>query len=77
MTATMDVGLIPLARDDAADRHFNDCKSDLKGMEYAACGIPCVASPSRPYQAWVQPGVNGYLAETPEQWLRALLDAAG
>lgn len=71
ITATMDIGLVPLARSTEVERHFNDCKSTLKGMEYAACGIPCVASPSAPYRAWVQPGRTGLLADTPQEWVAA------
>lgn len=62
-----DIGLIPL------DAHlFSDAKSDLKGMEYAAAGIPCIASPSRPYRDWVEPGANGFLARKPREWREAL-----
>ena len=62
-----DIGLIPLD-----DHVFSSGKSELKGMEYAALGIPCIASPSRPYQDWVDPGSNGFLAKTPRQWREAL-----
>jgi len=62
-----DIGLIPLD-----DHLFSDAKSDLKGMEYAAAGIPCIASPSRPYREWVDEGVNGFLARKPREWREAL-----
>lgn len=74
ITATFDIGLVPLAEGSARSRKLNDCKSHLKGMEYNACGIPCVATPSESYEWWVEPGVNGFLASTPEEW-RAALDA--
>lgn len=67
MTASMDVGLVPLA-----PILFNECKSALKGMEYAACGIPCVASSTGPYREWVDVGENGFLASTPGEWRDAL-----
>lgn len=67
-TATMDVGLVPLARN-----KFNESKSYLKGLEYAACGIPCIATPTHEYKLWVQNGVNGLLAAKPAEW-RAALD---
>ena len=67
-TATMDVGLVPLA-----ENRFNEGKSCLKGMEYAACGIPCVATPTDEYRLWVDDGENGLLAANPSQW-RAALD---
>ena len=45
------IGLVPLA-----DKPFNYAKSDIKGLEYAAAGIPFVASPSPAYvdlaKAW-------------------------
>lgn len=44
LTATMDVGLVPLA-----DHRFNDGKSWLKGLEYAACGIPAIVSRTPEY----------------------------
>lgn len=66
-TSMIDIGLVPLE-----DTTFNECKSHLKGMEYAACGIPCIASPSGPYREWVEPGVNGLLAAKPKDWFEAL-----
>ena len=67
ITATMDVGLVPLA-----PNQFNEGKSHLKGMEYAACGIPCIATPTESYRHWVEPGVNGLLASKPHEWRSAL-----
>jgi hypothetical protein len=67
-TATMDIGLVPLDRN-----RFNEGKSALKGMEYAACGIPCVATPTGEYRLWVEEGSNGLLAASPAQW-RAAMD---
>jgi cephalosporin hydroxylase len=67
ITAVMDVGLVPLGRS-----NFNEAKSCLKGMEYAACGIPCVATPTEQYRGWVKPGENGFLARRPKDWLRHL-----
>lgn len=66
-TQEIDIGLVPLEL-----THFNQCKSYLKGLEYAACGIPCIASPTQQYMQWVDPGVNGLLARTPEEWVAAL-----
>lgn len=67
ITATMDVGLVPLVMN-----RFNEEKSWLKGLEYAACGIPCVASPTESYRSWVEPGVNGFLAKRGHDWIRHL-----
>lgn len=66
-TQEIDIGLAPLDY-----TKFNECKSALKGMEYAACGIPVVATPTGPYKEWVEHGVNGMLARRPKDWLRSL-----
>lgn len=71
ITAVMDIGLVPMERN-----RFNECKSHLKGMEYAACGIPCIATPTDSYSRyWLAGGDNGrigMLADRPTVWLRAL-----
>lgn len=56
MVAHFDIGLVPLAQN-----KFNACKSWVKGLEYGAMGVPCVASPSREYRSYVRPGINGLL----------------
>jgi len=71
ITAVMDVGLVPLEVN-----RFNDAKSHLKGMEYAAAGVPCVASPTDSYAGyWLAGGDDGrvgLLARRPRDWVRAL-----
>jgi hypothetical protein len=64
---TIDIGLVPLSLNE-----FNECKSWLKGLEYAACGIPCVASPTGQYREFVDDGNDGLLASSPEEWMAAL-----
>lgn len=56
MLANFDVSLVPLAQN-----KFNACKSWVKGLESNAMGVPAVASPSREYRAYIEPGTNGYL----------------
>jgi hypothetical protein len=56
------VGLVPLAR-----HHFNEAKSYLKGLEYAAAGIPFIATPTEEYRILAEAGV-GRLAESPDEW---------
>ncbi len=66
ITACFDIGLVPLAKN-----QMNECKSHLKGLEYAACGIPTIASPSESYKWFLDSG-GGYLADKPAQWTRFL-----
>ena len=56
------IGLVPLIESD-----FNESKSYLKGLEYAAAGIPFIASPSSEYRLLHEAGV-GRLAATPDEW---------
>lgn len=65
------VGLVPLVRN-----AFNEAKSYLKGLEYAAAGIPFIATPTEEYRLLHAAGV-GRLAETPDEWMdhaKELLD---
>ena len=66
-----DIGIVPLN-----DIPFNHAKSNLKGIEYAASGIPFVAQALPEYRNLYKSGV-GRIAETPEEWvahLEELLD---
>jgi hypothetical protein len=68
---TFDIGLMPLIVND-----FNRAKSCLKGLEYAAAGIPFVASALPEYQ-WLSDRGCGRVAASPEEWvtyLTGLLD---
>lgn len=51
-----DIALAPLA-----DVVFNRCKSNLKFLEYAACGIPVIASAVEPYAKTIKDGDTGLL----------------
>ena len=59
---SMHVGLVPLNR-----VPFSEAKSNLKGLEYAAKGIPFIATPTREYEILAEAGI-GRLAETPDEW---------
>jgi hypothetical protein len=69
--AEFDVGIVPLS----ANR-FATAKSWLKGIEYAAAGVPAVASPAPEYRHMAhQDGC--LLANSPDEWfthLHRLLD---
>jgi glycosyl transferase family 1 len=68
ITAVMDIGLVPMELN-----RFNEAKSHLKGMEYAACGIPCIATPTESYaDYWLADGEGGLLARKPKDWTDAL-----
>lgn len=65
------VGIAPLN-----DTRFNEAKSWLKMLEYAALGVPCIGSPRAEYRRIHALGV-GLLADSPKDWYRhakALLD---
>lgn len=64
--AELDVGVVPLKLD-----RFNEAKSWLKGLEFAALGTPFVASPTGEYCRLAKLGV-GVLAERPKDWAREL-----
>ncbi len=63
-----DIGLAPIA-----DTPFGRCKSHIKALEYAALGIPVVASDCEAYRDFVIDGVTGFLVDTPDQWRTAML----
>lgn len=67
IVATIDIGLVPLDRND-----FNECKSWLKGLEYSAAGIVPIATPTQQYRQLIEPGSNGFLASTPDEWAAVL-----
>lgn len=66
LASDIGIGIAPLA-----DTRFNESKSWLKPLEYAALGIPCVMSPRAEYQRLHELGV-GRLAAKPREWERTL-----
>jgi glycosyltransferase involved in cell wall biosynthesis len=64
-----DIGLAPLA-----DIPFNYSKSHLKALEYAALGIPVIATDLPPYRDLVIDGVTGYLVSSAEEWDKRLTE---
>ena len=70
--AEIDVGVVPLA-----DTRFNRAKSALKLMEFAALGVPVLASATPDNVRLVDAGV-GLLVKKPHHWsktLRTVLDS--
>lgn len=67
----IDVGIVPLN-----NVPFNHAKSFIKGLEYAAAGVPFIATGLPEYQYLADMGV-GRIANTPAEWeyhLNELLD---
>jgi hypothetical protein len=72
LISQLDICLAPLVHD-----RFNDCKSDLRYLEAALCGVPVVASRWGEYRQTIVDGVNGALASNDEEWadkLETLMD---
>jgi hypothetical protein len=59
----IDVGIVPLN-----NIEFNYAKSFIKGLEYAAAGIPFVSSYSPEYKYLADNGI-GRVAQTPNEWI--------
>lgn len=58
-----DIGVAPLV-----SSTFNNSKSAIKAMEYAALGIPVVASDEPPYRDFVVHGETGFLVRRDHEW---------
>ena len=70
-----DIGLAPLV-----DTPFNRSKSGLKHIQYAALGIPTVASPVKSYEGLIEDGFDGFYArdnkaEAWQETLQMLIDS--
>lgn len=63
-----DVGIVPLR-----DTPFNRSKSYIKGLEYAASGIPFVAQSLPEYKRLHEKWGDGFIvADRPKDWIKAL-----
>lgn len=66
--AGFDIAIVPLA-----DNSFNRAKSNIKWLEYSACGIPGIYSDLPPYNDCVRDGETGVLAgDDHEIWFQQL-----
>ncbi len=62
-----DIALAPVI-----NNSFGNCKSDLKIKEYAATGIPVIASDIIPYKEAVKSGAMVCLVESYDEWYDAM-----
>lgn len=65
---TFDIGVAPLI-----DNEFNRGKSAFKAKQCLSCGIPVLASSVGENKRFIQDGVNGYLCETPMDYLEKIM----
>jgi glycosyltransferase involved in cell wall biosynthesis len=65
--AEMDIGIMPLPDDEWAKG-----KCGLKGLQYMAMGIATLMSPVGVNSEIIQPGVNGFLPASEEEWVHCL-----
>ncbi len=68
----MDIGIMPLPDDPWARG-----KCGYKLIQYMACGLPVVASPVGVNREIVTHGVTGFLVETTDEWIAALVRLIG
>ena len=66
-----DIGLAPLV-----PSVFSDSKSAVKALEYAALGIPVIASDAVPYRDFVLHGTTGFLVKYDHEWGKYLSELA-
>lgn len=64
---TFDIGIMPMP-----DNEWTKGKCGFKAILYMSMGMPCVCSPVGVNTEIIRDGLNGFLAETEEEWIRKL-----
>ncbi|MCX8118176.1 MAG: glycosyltransferase family 4 protein [Desulfobacterota bacterium] len=64
---SFDIGVMPLQ-----DHPWSRGKCGVKILQYLSVGLPVVCSPVGMNRDIIKPGVNGFWAETEEEWVRHL-----
>ncbi len=62
-----DIGIAWMPEDD-----WSRGKCGLKVMQYLAAGLPVVVNPVGVHRQMIQPELNGYWAQTPDEWIHAI-----
>ncbi|MEQ9306316.1 MAG: glycosyltransferase, partial [Marinoscillum sp.] len=65
----IDIGLYPLP----FDEEWVYGKSGLKALQYMSLGIPTIATAIGANFRIIEHGVNGYLVNTPEEWIEHII----
>lgn len=68
---TFDVGIMPLS-----NTPWEQGKCGIKLIQYMACALPVVGTPIGANQEIIHHGVNGFYADSLEEWTEALLTLA-
>lgn len=63
----MDIGIMPLKPD-----AWSEGKCGFKLIQYLSCGIPAIADPVGVNKDIIEPGINGFLCNSPGSWKKQL-----